>query len=76
MIAWLKRWWVELLIYPAVLLLAVILFVLSGCDPIPHYKCVQGQLYRRDLPGEPYRAVDAAPSHAGFTPTPCVEDSK
>jgi len=46
--------------------------LLAGCDQIPTYKCIDGNLYQRmGGPDKPWSGVDAAPSHKGFTPTPC-----
>ena len=49
---------------------------LAGCDyrapPRFELRCVGGELYRRERPTDPWEAVDAAPYHAGFTPTPCT----
>ena len=53
-----------------------VVVVLSGCgsDWGPKYRCVGGILYRQDVRGEPWRAVDAAPTHGGFTPQPCFTE--
>jgi len=48
-----------------------LLILLTGCDPEPQYKCIDGALYTRFVGDQSWKGVDAAPSHTGFTPTPC-----
>lgn len=53
-------------------IIAVACLMLAGCDPMPAYKCIDGALYQRyGGAGQPWQGVDGAPSHKGFTPTPC-----
>jgi hypothetical protein len=53
------------------ILVAAALLLLVGCDQIPRYKCIDDVLYRRFGADGPWQGVDGAPSHKGFTPTPC-----
>jgi len=53
------------------LLACVVLLFLTGCAR-QETKCVDGFLYQRMFPTDPWTMVDAAPNHQGITPTPCL----
>lgn len=55
---------------------ACLLLLAAGCEPAPTYRCINGALYSRGEADGPWRAVDGAPSHQGFTPVPCKPPEK
>lgn len=58
------------------LLILFSLVVACGCTDPQQFKCIDGVLYDRFAPDRPWRAVDGAPSHAGYTPVPCKATDK